>query len=377
MGATPVRRSTWSPSRSRRWGRSPRARSCAAAPTRGRRGRASPSSAGTRSTTPSRSTGSRSPAWPTPTPSSPTPAARAGDALVLTKPLGAGTVATAIKRGLAGRRAGDAGGRGDDDAQRPRRGGRRARPARTRSPTSPASACWATCTSWPRPAGWRPRSTPPRCPRSTACSSCSPTTGALAGGSRRNRADAEQFTTLAPGVPEPRRRLVCDAMTSGGLLAAVPRAGRRMQGWVVGRLAPGRARHDHRRLALRQAGPAESPSRLATTPAGEAGEPAGSTEISGSSTSTIAIAARRGCRRRSSSPRRSASRSRIAHAREQRQRGRVAAHVPPVRVGAEHERRAADAADEEHERAAPTRRGGAPAASRTGRSRSSARTRSR
>ena len=46
---------------------------------------------------------------------------RAGDALVLTKPLGAGAVATAIKRGLADDGAGRAGDRGHDDAQRPRR----------------------------------------------------------------------------------------------------------------------------------------------------------------------------------------------------------------------------------------------------------------
>ena len=45
---------------------------------------------------------------------------RAGDALVLTKPLGAGAVATAIKRGLADDALVDARDRGDDDAQRPR-----------------------------------------------------------------------------------------------------------------------------------------------------------------------------------------------------------------------------------------------------------------
>jgi selenide,water dikinase len=63
---------------------------------------------------------------------------------------------------------------------------------------------------------------------------------AVAGGSRRNRADAESFTTWAPGVQEPRRRLACDAMTSGGLLAAVApgRAGE-IDGWVVGRLRAG------------------------------------------------------------------------------------------------------------------------------------------
>ena len=70
---------------------------------------------------------------------------------------------------------------------------------------------------------------------------------AVAGGSRRNRAFAEQtHTTFADGVPDARRRLVTDAMTSGGLLVALPpeRAGE-VDGWVVGRLVdgtPGRVR---------------------------------------------------------------------------------------------------------------------------------------
>jgi selenide,water dikinase len=65
---------------------------------------------------------------------------------------------------------------------------------------------------------------------------------ALAGGSRRNRADADGFATWAEAVPEASRRLLCDAMTSGGLLAAVPasRAGE-VEGAVVGRLAAGPA----------------------------------------------------------------------------------------------------------------------------------------
>jgi selenide, water dikinase len=65
---------------------------------------------------------------------------------------------------------------------------------------------------------------------------------AIAGGTRRNRADAERFTAFERGVPEPSRWLVCDAMTSGGLLAAVPaeHAGE-IDGWVVGRLADGPA----------------------------------------------------------------------------------------------------------------------------------------
>jgi selenide,water dikinase len=63
---------------------------------------------------------------------------------------------------------------------------------------------------------------------------------AVAGGSRRNRAHAETFATFAAGVPEWRRRLVCDATTSGGLLAAVPPGAERLvTGTVVGRLTAG------------------------------------------------------------------------------------------------------------------------------------------
>jgi selenide,water dikinase len=61
----------------------------------------------------------------------------------------------------------------------------------------------------------------------------------VAGGSARNRADADTFTTWGD-VPEPRRRLLTDAMTSGGLLAAVPPewAGE-IDGTIVGRLVDG------------------------------------------------------------------------------------------------------------------------------------------
>jgi selenide,water dikinase len=63
------------------------------------------------------------------------------------------------------------------------------------------------------------------------------TTAAIAGGTRRNREHAETFASFAPDVPEERRWLVCDAMTSGGLLAATPN--HMDEGWVVGRLLEG------------------------------------------------------------------------------------------------------------------------------------------
>ncbi len=63
---------------------------------------------------------------------------------------------------------------------------------------------------------------------------------ALAGGSRNNRRQADSYTTFDPGVDEVRRRLVCDAMTSGGLLVAVGRdRAAELPGTVVGRLLAG------------------------------------------------------------------------------------------------------------------------------------------
>jgi selenide,water dikinase len=58
----------------------------------------------------------------------------------------------------------------------------------------------------------------------------------IAGGTRRNRAFAETFATFGDDVAEERRWLVCDAMTSGGLLAAGPRPA---AGVVIGRLVEG------------------------------------------------------------------------------------------------------------------------------------------
>jgi selenide, water dikinase len=60
---------------------------------------------------------------------------------------------------------------------------------------------------------------------------------AIAGGTRRNREHAETFAAFAPAVGEALRWLVCDAMTSGGLLAAVP--GAMSEGRAIGRLVDG------------------------------------------------------------------------------------------------------------------------------------------
>jgi selenide,water dikinase len=63
---------------------------------------------------------------------------------------------------------------------------------------------------------------------------------AVSGGSRRNAEWAAQFTTIGPGVEPWRVRLITDATTSGGLLAAVPaEAAAAIPGTVIGRLIDG------------------------------------------------------------------------------------------------------------------------------------------
>jgi selenide, water dikinase len=60
----------------------------------------------------------------------------------------------------------------------------------------------------------------------------------IAGGTRRNREWVEPAVDWADGVPEPHRWLLCDAMTSGGLLIAAP-ARRSAPGTEIGRLLDG------------------------------------------------------------------------------------------------------------------------------------------
>jgi selenide,water dikinase len=60
----------------------------------------------------------------------------------------------------------------------------------------------------------------------------------IAGGTRRNREWVEPWVEFGPGVPEERRWLLCDAMTSGGLLVATA-PGSGAPGRRIGRLVQG------------------------------------------------------------------------------------------------------------------------------------------
>ncbi len=166
---------------------------------------------------------------------------RAGDALVLTKPLGAGAVATAIKRGLAApglvARAIDVMTTLND------RAAEQARAAGAHALTDVTGfGLLGHVHELAAASGLAAEIDAAAVPALDGVLELLESDAALAGGSRRNRADAEGFTRFDGGVPEVRRRLLCDAMTSGGLLAAVP-AGRAgvVAGVVVGRLVGGEA----------------------------------------------------------------------------------------------------------------------------------------
>jgi selenide, water dikinase len=166
---------------------------------------------------------------------------RAGDVLVLTKPLGAGAVSTAIKRSLEAPL---------DEAVAVmstlnRDASEAARTAGVHALTDVTGfgllghlheLCAASGLAAEVDAGAVPVID------GVLELLADPSERAIAGGTRRNRAYAEQFTSFAQDVAPERRWLVCDAMTSGGLLAAVPASrAATIPGAVIGRLLDGPA----------------------------------------------------------------------------------------------------------------------------------------
>ncbi len=165
----------------------------------------------------------------------------AGDALVLTKPLGAGAVATGLKRGLVDpallARAVTVMATLNADAARA------ARAAGAHALTDVTGfGLLGHLHELASASGLAAELDAAAVPAIDGVEDLLAGERATAGGSRRNRVHAEAFAGFAAAVPEWRRRLVTDAMTSGGLLAAVPpdRAAQ-VPGAVVGRLTAGPA----------------------------------------------------------------------------------------------------------------------------------------
>jgi selenide,water dikinase len=165
---------------------------------------------------------------------------RAGDALVLTKPLGAGAVSTAVKRGVPGAPLAEA---VAVMTTLNRDGASKARDAGAHALTD--------VTGFGLLGHLRELALASRLAATVQAASvpaitgvlellADPASSAVAGGTRRNREHAEQFTRFDADVPEAKRWLVCDAMTSGGLLAAVPpETAGRLPGVVIGSLHEG------------------------------------------------------------------------------------------------------------------------------------------
>jgi selenide,water dikinase len=165
--------------------------------------------------------------------------ARAGDVLVLTKPLGVGAITTARKRGAR-----------DDDLL-----ARGVATMTALNDTASAAARAAGAHAMTDVTGFGLLGHLHSLGRASAVAAVIDASAvpaidgvlellagddAVSGGSRRNRDYAETFTTFAPGVEEARRRLVCDATTSGGLLVAVaPEAAPALAGPIVGEIVAG------------------------------------------------------------------------------------------------------------------------------------------
>jgi selenide,water dikinase len=163
---------------------------------------------------------------------------RPGDVLVLTKPLGAGAVSTAVKRGLPGAPLQEA---VDVMTTLNRDAAAAARAAGAHALTDVTGfGLLGHLHELASASGLAAEVEASAVPAIPGVLDLLEEDRAVAGGTRRNRAYAETFATFAPGVPEARRWLTVDAMTSGGLLAAVaPESANAIPGAQIGRLTPG------------------------------------------------------------------------------------------------------------------------------------------
>jgi selenide, water dikinase len=164
---------------------------------------------------------------------------QAGDELVLTKPLGAGAVATALKKGFAPPEALAAAVAAMTELNRDAAAAALAAGAHALTDVT-GFGLLGHLHELARASGLAAEVDADAVPALEGALELLADDRAVAGGSRRNREYAATFASFDEAVTEPRRRLVCDAMTSGGLLAAVP-AGAGMPGAVVGRLVAGAA----------------------------------------------------------------------------------------------------------------------------------------
>jgi selenide,water dikinase len=164
---------------------------------------------------------------------------RPGDALVLTKPLGAGAIVTARKRGAA-----------DDETVAAAVATMAALNARASAAASTAGASAMTDVTGfgllghlhplARESGVAAQVDAAAVPVLDGADELLADGVGVSGGSAANREYVADFATFDPYVEAWRERLVCDATTSGGLLVAIaPERAGEVPGAVVGRLLDG------------------------------------------------------------------------------------------------------------------------------------------
>jgi selenide,water dikinase len=167
--------------------------------------------------------------------------ARVGDVLVLTKPLGAGAVTTACKRGAAS--ADQVAAAVEVMAALNERASGQALAAGAHAATDVTGfGLLGHLRSLTRESGCFARVKADAVPVIHGALELLAGGSGVSGGLRRNASYAREFTTFGVSVGDGHRRLLCDPMTSGGLLIAVEpgRAGE-IDGAVIGEVSVGPA----------------------------------------------------------------------------------------------------------------------------------------
>jgi selenide, water dikinase len=165
----------------------------------------------------------------------------AGDVLVLTKPLGAGAISTAAKRGTTGTEAVAAAVAVMTELNRDAAGAARAAGAHAMTDVT-GFGLLGHLHELTRASGVAAEVDAGAVPAIAGALELLGDEGAVSGGARRNAEHAATFASIDPAVPAPARRLLTDPMTSGGLLVALPaERAADVPGPVIGRLADGPA----------------------------------------------------------------------------------------------------------------------------------------
>jgi selenide,water dikinase len=163
----------------------------------------------------------------------------AGDALVLTKPLGAGAITTALKRGLA--RDGQLEAAVAAMLEPNREAAAAAREAGAHAMTDVTGfGLLGHLHELAAASGVAAEVEAGAVPAISGALELLEDEAAVSGGAERNETHAAGFATFDDPVPAARRRLLADPMTSGGLLVALPpERAREVPGPAIGRLVEG------------------------------------------------------------------------------------------------------------------------------------------